>query len=75
MGESHKRQDELNMLIKNFERQLKSQSLEFYLIEQFEEIIQHYVDFGKNKMALKACVAAIEQYRKGISSPLELIYG
>ena len=62
MGESHKRQEELNTLIKTFEKQLKNKSLEFYHIEQFEEIIQHYLDFGKNKMALKACEAAIEQY-------------
>ena len=54
MGESHKRQDELNTLIKNFEKQLKNQSLEFYFIEQFEEIIQHYLDFGKNKMAFES---------------------
>ena len=40
MGESYKRQDELNILIKTFEKQLKNQSLEFYQIEQFEEIIQ-----------------------------------
>jgi tetratricopeptide (TPR) repeat protein len=62
MGESYKRQDELNTLIKVFEKQLKNNSLEFYQIEQFEEIIQHYLDFGKNKMALKACTIASEQY-------------
>lgn len=62
MGESFKRQDELNKLIKTFEKQLKDQTLEFYLLEQFEEIIQHYLVLGKNKMALKASTVAIEQY-------------
>ena len=71
MGESHKRQEELNTLIKTFEKQLKSKSLEFYLIEQFEEIIQHYQDFGKNKMALKACEAAIRQYPYSTSLMVE----
>jgi tetratricopeptide (TPR) repeat protein len=71
MGESYKRQDELNALIKAFEKQLKSQSFEFYFIEQFEEIIQHYIDLGKNKMALKACTQAIEQYPYSTSLMVE----
>ena len=62
MGENFKRKDELNTLIATFEMQLKNHGLEFYQIEQFEEIIGHYMDLGKNKMALKACTAAIDQY-------------
>ena len=55
MGENFKRKDELNTLIKTFENQLKNNALGFYQIEQLEEIIAHYTDLGKNKMALKTC--------------------
>ncbi len=71
MGESYKRQDELNAMIKAFEKQLKSQAFEFYPIEQFEEIIQHYIDLGKNKMALRASDIAIEQYPYSIGLMVE----
>ena len=62
MGENFKRKDELNTLIKTFENQLKNNALGFYQIEQLEEIIAHYTDLGKNKMALKTCSIAIDQY-------------
>ncbi len=62
MGENFKRKDGLNALIKTFETQLKNHTLEFYRIEQLEEIISHYMELGKNKKALEACSIAIEQY-------------
>ena len=62
MGENFKRKDELNSIVKTFEKQLKNHELEFYQIEQLEEIIGHYTELGKNKMALTACDIAIDQY-------------
>ncbi|MCK5208818.1 MAG: hypothetical protein KAQ79_12375, partial [Cyclobacteriaceae bacterium] len=71
MGENFKRKDELNTLIKTFEKHLKNHTLEFYQIEQLEEIISHYIELGKNKMALKACSIAIDQYPYSTSLMIE----
>ena len=71
MGEHFKRKDELNTLIKTFEKHLKNHTLEFYQIEQLEEIISHYMELGKNKMALKACSIAIDQYPYSTSLMIE----
>ncbi len=62
MGENFKRKGELNALVKSFERQLKTHSVEFYPIEQLEEIISYYVEKGKNKLAIQVCSIAIDQY-------------
>lgn len=62
MSEDFKRKGGLNTLIKTFETQVKTHTLEFYQIEQLEEIVGHYMEQGKNKMALTACSIAIDQY-------------
>ncbi len=71
MSEDFKRKGELNTLIKTFETQVKNHTLEFYKIEQLEEIVGHYMEQGKNKMALTACSIAIEQYPYSITLMIE----
>ncbi len=61
-SEEYRKKDNLKHLIKSFESQLKSEGISFYSIEEFEQIIDYYIEEGNNKKALHACNLGIEQY-------------
>lgn len=49
-------------MVKRFEAALRKKKSEFFDLEAFEVIIEHYLSAGKNQKALKAVEFATEQY-------------
>ena len=62
MGENYKKKDELKALIKQFEDQIRQNTLGFYSIEEYEAIIEYYNEKGKLKTALEVCKIGVEQH-------------
>src|SRR6478735_12412924 len=57
-----KREDEGNELIKRFEDHLRKKKTEFFDLDAYEQIIDHYMLRGKHNKALQAVNQAISQY-------------
>jgi tetratricopeptide (TPR) repeat protein len=62
MAHDFRKREEEEELVKRFEESLKKNSVDFFALEQYETIIDHYLDRTKYKKALSAVEAAIEQY-------------
>ena len=62
MEEKSNRELERKMLVKEFEEQLKNNSLEYFTLEAFEQITEYYLDNAKNDKALRVCDIAIKRY-------------
>ena len=45
---------------------LKSDSIQFFDAQEFETIVQHYLDFGQNNMAKRALKLGLEQHPNNI---------
>lgn len=58
---SRKREEE-EELVKRFEAALRKKKSDFFDLEAFEVIIEHYLSNAKNQKALKAVELAMEQY-------------
>lgn len=52
--------------ISKFEQMLKSDSIQFFDAQEFETIVQHYLDFGQNNMAKRALKLGLEQHPNNI---------
>jgi len=57
---------ENNIPLSKFESMLKTNSVYFFDSIEFEEIIQYYLDFGKNSLAKKAIKLGLTQHPKSI---------
>jgi tetratricopeptide (TPR) repeat protein len=58
--------NENNQPLVKFESMLKTNSIYFFDSVEFEEIIQHYIDSGKNSLAKKAIKLGLIQYPTSI---------
>ncbi|MFM9075512.1 MAG: hypothetical protein ACKORJ_08120, partial [Bacteroidota bacterium] len=56
-----KRADE-DELVKRYEAMLRNKERTFFDLDEFETIIDHYIEANKNKRALTAVELAVEQY-------------
>ena len=54
--------DSTNFSLTRFESMLKTNNVLFFDAEEFEEIIQHYLDNGKMALAKKATKLGLEQH-------------
>ncbi|WP_306352854.1 tetratricopeptide repeat protein [Flavobacterium sp. '19STA2R22 D10 B1'] len=70
MNLSHE-EEEHNLSLSKFESMLKTNKVLFFDSEEFEDIILHYLDIGKNNLAKKALKLALEQHPK--STGLKLV--
>lgn len=64
-------EEENNLSLSKFESMLKTNKVLFFDSEEFENIILHYLDIGKNNLAKKALKLALEQHPK--STGLKLV--
>ncbi len=64
-------EEDRNLSLSKFESMLKTNKVLFFDSEEFEEIILHYLDLGKNNLAKKALKLALEQHPK--STGLKLV--
>ena len=61
MKEDHRKKEEKE-LVKKFESHLKTGEYHYFDEEDFLAIINFYLEFNKNRHALKACDFALEQF-------------
>ena len=52
----------MRMSLSKFESMLKTNSIYFFDLVEFEEIIVHYLDTGKHSLAKKAVKLGLEQH-------------
>jgi tetratricopeptide (TPR) repeat protein len=64
-------EEEYNLSLSKFESMMKTNKVLFFDSEEFEDIILHYLDFGKVNLAKKALKLALDQHPK--SSGLKLV--
>ena len=62
MEENFKKRNEDKDLIKKYESLREKNESHYFSQDEFEHIIHHYLERGKNRKALKAVNLAIEQY-------------
>ena len=58
------------MSLVKFESMLKTNSVYFFDLTEFEEIIIHYIDIGKHSLAKKALKLGLEQHPASIDLQL-----
>ena len=58
--------DPADASIQKFEKMLKSDKIHFFDAQEFESIVQHYLDFGQNNMAKRALKLGLEQHPNNI---------
>lgn len=64
-------EEDYNLSLSKFESMLKTNKILFFDSEEFEDIILHYLDIGKNNLAKKALKLGLEQHPK--STGLKLV--
>ncbi|MGC3947232.1 MAG: hypothetical protein QM762_22415 [Chryseolinea sp.] len=62
MAKEYRKREEGNELIKRFEDHLRKKKAEFFDLDAYEQIIDHYMLRGKHNKALQAVNQAISQY-------------
>ncbi|MDH5249970.1 MAG: tetratricopeptide repeat protein, partial [Cyclobacteriaceae bacterium] len=62
MAKEYRKREEGNELIKRFEDHLRKKKAEFFDLDAYEQIIDHYMMRGKHSKALHAVNQAISQY-------------
>ena len=62
MPKRFRKREEEEELIKRFESVLRKKTSDFFDVDAFEIIIEHYIALNKNAKALKAVEMAMEQY-------------
>src|SRR5688500_17748678 len=62
MAREYRKREEENELIKRFEDHLRKKKAEFFDLDAYELIIDHYMLRGKHNRALQAVNQAISQY-------------
>src|ERR671910_1163444 len=62
MSREYRKREEENELIKRFEDHLRKKKAEFFDLDAYEQIIEHYMFRGKHNKALQAVNQAISQY-------------
>lgn len=62
MSKEYRKREEGNELIKRFEDHLRKKRAEFFDLDAYEQIIEHYMFRGKHNKALQAVNQAISQY-------------
>ena len=62
MSINFNRDRELKVIISDYEKQLRDESVAFMPVESFEKISDYYLDRNKQSKALKACNIGIEQH-------------
>src|SRR5688572_33407722 len=62
MSKEYRKREEGNELIKRFEDHLRKKKAEFFDLDAYEQIIEHYMFRGKHNKALQAVNLAITQY-------------
>ena len=63
--------DDYNLSLSKFEKMMKTNKILFFDSEEFEDIILHYLDMGKNNLAKKALKLGLDQHPK--STGLKLV--
>ena len=63
--------DDYNKSLSKFEKMMKTNKILFFDSEEFEDIILHYLDMGKNNLAKKALKLGLDQHPK--STGLKLV--
>ena len=58
------------MSLTKFESMLKTNSVYFFDLVEFEEIIIHYIDVGKHSLAKKAVKLGLEQHPQSVDLKL-----
>ena len=59
MSKEYRKREEGNELIKRFEDHLRKKKAEFFDLDAYEQIIEHYMFRGKHNKALQAVNLAI----------------
>ena len=70
MNESHENQPEHNdgnQSVERFERMLQNDEFYFFDVDEFEDLIDHYIEAGNPKNALKAVEMGCEQHPSSFS--------
>ena len=62
MAKEYRKREEGNELIKRFEDHLRKKKAEFFDLDAYEQIIDHYMFRSKHNKALQAVNQAISQY-------------
>jgi len=62
MSSDFNSEQEIKVIIREYERQLETESITFMPIEYFEQIVDYYLDRNKPAEALKACNIGIDQH-------------
>jgi hypothetical protein len=62
MAKEYRKREEGNELIKRFEDHLRKKKAEFFDLDAYEQIIDHYMLRSKHNKALQAVNQAISQY-------------
>ena len=60
----------MHMSLSKFESMLKTNSIYFFDLVEFEEIIVHYLDTGKHSLAKKAVKLGLEQHPTSVDLKL-----